>query len=293
MTYTTASNRHAPIGVMDSGFGGLSILRELHSLLPYENFVFFGDQAHIPYGEKTLTQVCEYVSGITRFFLSNHEDVFPVKLMVIACNTASAAALHNARKKFPELQFVGIEPAVKPAAERTQTGKIGVIATRATFQGELYESLVDRFAQDVEVYKRACPEFVTLVERGGPYTVEDQTLIHNVLQPLVDQNIDQLVLGCTHFPFLTTLIQQNFESHGLSIEIIDPSPAVARQTKRLLKANDALIDSTIQGKTTYITSGNTSHFRKNITELLGIENPNVYAATWQDSQLMLTENHHA
>lgn len=310
--YTSTTFRDAPIAVMDSGVGGLSILRELHRLLPNEDFVFFADQAHVPYGEKTLTQVCEFVSGIARFFMSDErvgdgsgqaisagEDIgsslqlseltLPAKVVVIACNTASAAALHHVRDAFPMIKFIGMEPAVKPAAEHTKTGVIGVIATKATFQGELYASLVDRFAQGIEVQTRACPEFVELTERGGPYDEADQQVITDALKPLVDAGMDQLVLGCTHFPFLEEPIRKSLRAMGVQVDIVDPSGAVARQTMRVLKSADALTTDKHPGNTLYVTSGDPEKLRQRIRDLLHVDTPLVFHAHWNSERPTLNK----
>ncbi|MCB9436572.1 MAG: glutamate racemase [Anaerolineales bacterium] len=253
-----------PIGVFDSGIGGLSVLREIHRLLPHEDVVYYADQANVPYGEKTLMQVRQLVEQVVRYLL----DQYKVKMVVVACNTASAAALHYLRETFPDMAFVGMEPAIKPAAQYTQTGHIGVLATRATFQGELFASLLDRFAKDTEVHPLACPDFVMLAERGGPYTQDDQRLVHNQLAPLLAAGIDQLVLGCTHFPFLTSLIQ---EAVGPDVTIVDPSEAVARQVWRVLEAAHQLNPSTVKGQTRYLSSGDRQHFAQQVQTLLGIE----------------------
>lgn len=257
-----------PIGVFDSGIGGLSVLREIQRLLPHEDVVYYADQANVPYGEKTLLQVRHLVEQVVRYLLDEHR----VKVVVVACNTASAAALHHLRETFPHMTFVGMEPAIKPAAQHTQTGRIGVLATRATFQGELFASLLDRFAHDIEVYPLACPDFVMLAERGGPYTTADVQLVTEQLEPLLAAGIDQLVLGCTHFPFLTPLISQVV---GSSIAIVDPSEAVARQVRRVLQAAQNLNPPTTHGHTLYLSSGDIEHFTRQIQTLLAIENPSI------------------
>lgn len=276
MPRTAPEYKNAPIAVIDSGVGGLSILKELHQQLPHDNFVFYADQAHVPYGQKTLTQVQQYVEKITQFFLNGcFFDLSSVKLIVIACNTASAAALHAVRKRFPMIRFVGMEPAIKPAVQQSQTGHIGVIATAATFQGELYASLLDRYAKNVTVHKRACPEFVTLVERGEPYDEEDHRMVREALRSLVEANIDQLVLGCTHFPFLKPVFRQALDGLGSRVELIDPSPAVARQAARVLQQADAMTTRHSKGSTIYFTSGDTQHFTQQLQALMGIDSPDV------------------
>jgi glutamate racemase len=273
---TAPEYKNSPIGVLDSGVGGLSILKELHQQLSHDNFVFYADQAHVPYGQKSLTQVQQYVEDITRFFLGGKFfDMPSVKLIVIACNTASAAALHAVRKTFPHIQFIGMEPAIKPAAQHTKTGHVGVIATAATFQGELYASLLDRYAQDVTVHKRACPEFVTLVERGEPYNEQDHLVVREALRPLVEADIDQLVLGCTHFPFLKSVLTEELNILGATVELIDPSPAVARQAVRVLQQADAMTTRGVNGSTIYFTSGDIQHFNQQIQSLTEISSPDV------------------
>ncbi|MBI5931850.1 MAG: glutamate racemase [Chloroflexi bacterium] len=277
--HTSAQFRRSPIAVTDSGVGGFSVMRELQQVMPHEDFVYLADQGHVPYGPRTMEQIQKFEEGITRLFLEGFEQILPAKMIVIACNTASAAALRHVRATFPQIKFVGTEPAIKPAAERSRSKHIGVIATAATFQTELYASLIDRFAQGQHVHKRACPEFVTLVERGGPYDEADQQQVSNILAPLKAEGIDELVLGCTHFPFLMPLIQT---AMGSGVEIIDPSPAIARQAARVLKEADACGDSSTAGYTLYLTSGDEQHFRKQLEALLGVQNPDVRLADWSD-----------
>jgi glutamate racemase len=215
-----------PIGIFDSGLGGLSVLKEVRRQLPDESIIYFADQGHLPYGPRTLSEVRHFSEAITRFLLSEN-----VKVVVIACNTASAAALAYLRQTFPNASFVGMEPAVKPAAQRSQRRVIGVIATAATFQGELFASVVDRFAQGVTVLTQACPELVTQVEAGELDTLRTRELAQAYLDPLIRCGIDSLVLGCTHFSFLTSVIARIV---GPEVEIVDPAPAVARQVGRVI-----------------------------------------------------------
>ena len=150
-----------PIGVFDSGVGGLSVLRAMRVQMPDEAIIYFGDQGHVPYGPRSMEQIQSFSEGITKFLL-NHDS----KLIVVACNTASAAALAYLRGRFPDVSFVGMEPAVKPAAETTKTGKVGVLATPATFQGALYASVVERFGAGVELFQHTCPGLVRQIEKG-------------------------------------------------------------------------------------------------------------------------------
>jgi glutamate racemase len=263
-----------PIGVFDSGVGGLSILREMREQLPAENVIYVADQAHVPYGPRAIEQVREFSFGVVRFLITQG-----AKTIVVACNTASAAALHPLRERFPDVAFVGMEPAVKPAARATRTGVIGVIATEATFQGELYASVVGRFAQGVRVETQACPEFVRLAEAGETDTPDARATVHRCLAPLLAAGIDQLVLGCTHFPFLKAAIQAEI---GPGVTLVDPSPAVARQVRRVLAERDALHTGD-SGAVIYYTSGDVAAFRRTLRALLGAaiaESADVRAARW-------------
>ena len=214
------------IGTFDSGVGGLGVWREIVRQLSYEDTLYLADQAHVPYGHRRLAEVREFSQGITRFLLGQG-----AKVIVIACNTASAAALHYLRRTFPGIPFVGMEPAVKPAAEQTRNGVVGVIATQATFQGELFASLVERYAGDVQVLTQVCPGLVEAVEAGALDTPETEALLRRCLTPLIEAGADQLVLGCTHYPFLRATIERVV---GANVAVIDPAPAVARQVGRVL-----------------------------------------------------------
>jgi len=182
-----------PIGVFDSGVGGLSVLREMRRELPHEHIIYFGDQAHVPYGSKSLLEVRQLSENVTRTLLGKG-----AKLIVVACNTASAAALHYLRETFPDTPFVGMEPAVKPAAEHTHTGKVGVLATPATFQGELYASVVERFAHGVTLYQDTLPGLVAQIEAGHLKGGKTREILENALKPMLAEGIDTVVLGCTH-----------------------------------------------------------------------------------------------
>ncbi len=232
-----------PIGIFDSGIGGISVLRAVREQMPEEDVIYFGDQGHIPYGPRPMTQIQNFSEAITRFLLERN-----AKIIVVACNAASAAALKYLREKFPDTQFVGMEPAVKPAAEHTQTGKVGVLATPATFQGALYASVVERFANGVELFQNTCNGLVQEIERGNLKGEATRKILKDALQPMLEENIDTVVLGCTHYPFVIPLIQ---EIVGEFVRVIDPAPAVARQARRLLEA---------QGGETSLRQNETSSF---------------------------------
>ena len=217
-------------GIFDSGLGGLAVVRELSLRKSSIPFVYIADQAHAPYGHRSLLELRRFSEGITEFLLEQH-----VRVVVIACNTASAAALYGLRELHPALSFVGMEPAVKPAAERTRTGKIGVIATKATFEGEPYAGVLKRFARDVEVFTRICPEFVRLVEDGEAESGKAREIVQDVIEPLLAQGVDQLALGCTHYTFLAPLIRRACDGRA---QVIDPAAAVAKQLERVVAELD-------------------------------------------------------
>lgn len=223
-----AAEHLRPIGIFDSGIGGLTVLRAIRQLMPDAPLLYLADQAHVPYGSRHLNEVRQFSRAITRFLLDQG-----ARLVVVACNTASAAALRYLRQAFPDVPFVGMEPAVKPAAEHTHSGVVSVLATPATFQGELYASVVERFGKGVKLLQHTCPGLVRQIENGEMETTETRRILEEALQPMLVQGIDTVVLGCTHYPFVIPLIQQ---ITGPGVRVIDPAPAVARQVQRLLVA---------------------------------------------------------
>ncbi len=278
------------IGVFDSGVGGLSVTREIMALLPAQPVIYLADQMHAPYGQRPLAEIRALAEGIARFLLAEGAGV-----IIVACNTASAAALHGLREQFPTVPFVGMEPAVKPAVERTRSGHVGVIATAATFQGELFASLLDRYAGRVVIHTQVCPELVPLVEAGELDSPRARGAVAGYLAPLLTAGIDQLVLGCTHYPFLRSLIE---EMTGAGVAVIDPAPAVARQTARVLAqhgwlvGNAAARDSGInderrsQPAYQFYTTGDSVRFQHALRDLLGVT-ADVRQAAWQQDKRLL------
>jgi glutamate racemase len=264
------------IGVFDSGLGGLSVLREIHRQIPAQSTIYFADQSHVPYGSRPREEVRQYSAAITRWLISQGANQ-----IVAACNTASAAALHYLRQEFPGTPFVGMEPAVKPAAQKTHSGVVGVLATPATFQGELYASVVERFASSVTVLQDTCPGLVAAIEAGETESPETRQILEKALLPMKSQGLDTVVLGCTHYPFVIPLIQ---EIAGPDVQVIDPAPAVARQAARLLEAR-GLLDQTTKIKRTdrYITTGDPSEFKQRLKSLVGIDGQ-VEAACWNTNK---------
>ena len=215
------------IGLFDSGIGGLSVLKAVQTELPDEAFVYLADQAHVPYGPRPLEEVRSFAVEISRFLLERG-----AKLIVVACNAASAAALRYLRERFPEISFVGMEPAVKPAAENSESRVVAVLATPATFQGALYASVVERFASGVQLLQDNCPGLVETIESGDLDGPRVRQILEKALKPMLKQGADTVVLGCTHYPFVIPLIK---EISGLEVRVIDPAPAVARQVRRVLE----------------------------------------------------------
>jgi glutamate racemase len=194
--------------------------------------------------------VRQFSGGITRYFLAQG-----AKLIVVGCNTASAAALYYLREVFPGTSFVGMEPAVKPAAENTRSGVVGVLATPATFQGELYNSVVERFANDVSLLQDTCVGLVEQIEDGNLDGEETHRILEEAVTPMLAEGIDTVVLGCTHYPFVIPLIQEIVGPH---VRVIDPAPAIARQVGRLLLQKNLKNDRADGGNTRYITTGETN-----------------------------------
>ena len=268
-----------PIGVFDSGVGGLSVWQEIVRCLPHEDTIYLADQAHVPYGSRSLADVRGFCEAITSFLLAQG-----ARIVGVACNTASAAALRPLRSSFASIPFVGMEPAVKPAVERSQSGVVAVIATSATFQGELFASLLERYAHDVEVLTQVCPGLVEAVEAGALGDPSTEILLRRCLAPLLDAGIDQLVLGCTHYPFLRPMIERVV---GKGISIIDPAPAVARQTARVLEEADSRAGRDSVGRHTFFTTGDVSRFKEMVDRLVGrpSRGREVRAARWQGTTL--------
>jgi glutamate racemase len=276
-------HRSDPIGVFDSGVGGLSVLGAIRRELPAERIIFLGDQAHVPYGSRSLEEVRWFSEQITRFLLEQD-----AKLVVVACNTASAAALHTLRELFPQTPFVGMEPAVKPAAERTQSGVVGVLATPATFQGALYASVLERFANGVQVLQATCPGLVEQIEKGQLEAYETRSILESALNPMTGQGIDTIVLGCTHYPFVIPLIQSIV---GPQVNVIDPAPAIARQARRLLAASEILApeekpQTNSPAALQLFTTGEINKLQALLPRLLGESIP-VQPATWSEAGRLL------
>ena len=221
----------SPIGVFDSGVGGLSLLRELRRLLPNEDFIYYGDRANAPYGAKTHGEILEISKGIVDVLLSRG-----AKAIVVACNTATAAAVKELRKKYPGFIVIGIEPALKVAADHYPGGRIGVMATEVTLREEKFASLMQRYEGSCRVYKLPAPGLVELIESGKADSPETDELLR-ALFDACPEKLDAVVLGCTHYPFASNALRRVL---GEAVALLDGGDGTARETRRRLAAADLL-----------------------------------------------------
>ena len=228
----------ATIGIFDSGSGGLSVLKEIRKVLPSGHFIYYADNAHCPYGEKSQDYIRDRARAVTRLLLDKSAE-----LIVVACNTATGAAIAALREEF-DVPFVGMEPAVKPAALGTRSGVIGVLATAGTLKASKYLNTKGLYQDDVRIEEHVGEGFVQLVERGELDGPEAERTVRASLQPLLDAGADIIVLGCTHYPFLRPVIER---IAGPDVRIIDPAPAVARQVLRVLESRSADADPASPG----------------------------------------------
>ncbi|MDR0415585.1 MAG: glutamate racemase [Prevotellaceae bacterium] len=231
------------IGIFDSGVGGLSVLREVAALLPRESVRYVADSAHCPYGHRPADEVLALSLDIVRFLLDKKS-----KLIVVACNTATAAAIDELRRRFPHVPFVGMEPAVKPAVEQSRTRSVGILATAGTLQGRPFSRTRERYAAGVKLHVAAGNGLVELVEQGREDSAEAEALLRAYLQPMLDDSVDELVLGCTHYPFLSGCIEKVTQGRMV---IVNPAPAVAAQVERLLVQRGLLADEVDAAQASY------------------------------------------
>lgn len=274
MTDQTAAG---PLGVLDSGIGGLSVLIHLQRQLPAEHVLYFADQSHIPYGPRSAEVIQAYTAGITRFLLRQG-----AKLIVVACNTATAAALDALRSAFPDVPFVGMEPAVKPAALTTRSGKVGVLATPSTFNSNRYASLMARYASGIQVYEDPCSGLVQLIEAGALDAPETRALLERVVSPMLDAGVDTLVLGCTHYPFIRPLLERII---GEDIAVIDPAPAVARHTRFVLQQHRLIAPDGQEGALRCLTSGDPRQMEAFAARVLETSCA-AEAVQWHDNEIL-------
>lgn len=243
----------APIGIFDSGVGGLSVLRHIQQELPYENLLYVADSAHAPYGGKSPQEIQARSLALTEFLVGQG-----AKAIVVACNTATAAAITLLRERFA-VPVIGMEPAVKPAVAATKSGVVGVLATTGTLKSAQFAALLENYGKNVRVVTQGCPGLVERVEQGELDTSETRELLRHYLQPLLDAGADTLVLGCTHYPFLKPVIAELTRGN---VSLIDTGAAVARQVcRRLLEANVATARQ-VPGQVSFWSSGDSAQGRR-------------------------------
>lgn len=249
-----------PIGVFDSGVGGLSVWRQIRALLPHEHLLYAADSAHVPYGDKTPAFVRERVHRLAEVLVRQG-----AKALVVACNTATAAAVESLRARFA-LPVVGMEPGIKPAILGSHSGVIGILATQGMVRSNRMAELVQRYAGDKQVLIQSCPGLVEQVERHDADSPETTRLLQQYLAPLLDGGADTLVLGCTHYPFLLTTIRRLV---GPKLQIIDTAPAIARRLQHLLVEQELLNPSPEPGSQHFFTSGEVVAQSRLFSHLLG------------------------
>lgn len=235
-----------PVGVFDSGVGGLSVLRALRQELPHEHFLYVGDSGCAPYGDRSAEFVTERAIAITEFLV--RQDA---KAIVVACNTATGVAVESLRARFA-LPIVAIEPAVKPAASRSRSRVVGVLATTGTLASPNVGKLLANYGSDVEFVIQSCPGLADQVEKGKLASDETRALVRRYLRPIVEKGADIVVLGCTHYPFIRSMIQ---EAAGPGVDIIDPAAPVARELRRRLESAGLLNDAAVAGTERFRTTG--------------------------------------
>lgn len=251
------------IGILDSGVGGLSVWKELVNILPEENYIYVADSGFCPYGPRPKEEIIDRTSKISSFLINKG-----AKLIVVACNTATAGAIDYLRQNF-DCPFIGMEPALKPAALNSKTGVVGVLATKGTFKGELYLRTLHKFATDATVIEQVGNGLVEIVESGEIESKEARELLNKYINPMLEKNADHLVLGCTHYPFL---IEQIREIVGKRMEIINPAPAVAKHTLDVLKEKGLIVDrakNEYSGSEFYSTSNNLTLIESMVKNILG------------------------
>ncbi|OIQ22608.1 MAG: glutamate racemase [Flavobacterium sp. MedPE-SWcel] len=246
-----------PIGLFDSGIGGTSIWKEINSLLPNEDTIYLADSKHAPYGQKNKDEIIELSIKNTEFLLNQN-----CKLIVVACNTATTNAIKELRERY-DVPFIGIEPAIRPAALQTKTNTIGVLATKGTLNSVLFHKTVSSYS-NLTIIEQVGNGLVQLIEDGKLGSVEIDSLLKTYLTPMLKANIDCLVLGCSHYPYLVPQIKKRLPK---SLKIIDSGEAVAKQTKNILEINSLINKSLQKGKHTFYTNTNINVLEK----ILGTE----------------------
>lgn len=239
-------NCSSPIGVYDSGFGGLSVWRALYDALPNESLVYLGDGKNCPYGDRTTEEISRFADeAVTRLLAEG------VKLIVVACNTATAVAIRGLRERYPDVPFVGLEPAVKPACLATRTGKVGVLATARSLEGDHFRTTAAKYADRAEILTAVGEGFVEIVEQSAEREPQSLERVRAVVEPMIESGVDKIVLGCTHYPFLLEQIREVVGSRD--VEIIDSGEAVERRVEQLLDEYGLRADADHQAEYRFLT----------------------------------------
>ena len=263
----------APIGLFDSGVGGLSIWRQVVHALSSESLLYVADQANVPYGHRSADEIRANSLGIADYLVTQG-----CKAIVVACNTASAVALEPLRQRYPQLPILGLEPAVKPAVQLTRTGVVGVMATPATFQGQLYRATVGRYASAVQVVEQVCVGLAELVEQGDLEGPDCDARLMGYLQPMLEAGADTIVLGCTHYPFVIESIRRLV---GPAMAVLDPAPAVARHLADVLgQAGLLAVEPGGSVAPRFATTADPLAFNRALSRLVGV-NSSSQALIWQ------------
>ncbi|MHB1356620.1 MAG: glutamate racemase [Anaerolineae bacterium] len=265
------------LGVFDSGVGGLSVVRALRQTLPHESILYVADGVNCPYGPRPAKEITELSEGISRYLMAHG-----AKVIVVACNTASAAALTHLRQVLPGIPFVGMVPAVKPAAQITRSGVVGVLATPGTLHGKLYEDVISHHAADVRVISSACPGLVELIEAGETAGARVEALLQDCLDPLLAAGVDTLVLGCTHYPFIIPTLNRMYPGR---LTILEPSDAVSRQVVRVLTERSLLSLTADVGNQVYLTTGSQALVARALQVFLDYTGP-VGETRWHNGVLV-------
>jgi glutamate racemase len=250
-----------PIGVFDSGIGGLTVLKELAYKLPFEDFIYYADSKNAPYGPRPVGEIIELSEKIVQFLISQN-----CKLIVIACNTATAAAVNEIRKTF-DIPVVGLEPAVKPACLNTKTGNIGVLATEGTFRGNHFRTTSEKYKDYVTIHLQVAKGLVEFAESGIFDGDNVEALIRQYVTPFLENDIDQLVLGCTHYPYFYDLIKKTV---GSGVDVIDSAGPVARRTKDVLMTDKIFRTENNCRKISVYSSGDQNVIKKVVTKLFDV-----------------------
>lgn len=238
-----------PTGVFDSGIGGLSTLRELRRQLPHEHFLYVADLEWSPYGNKSVALLQERAAHLSDFLVQRES-----KAIVIACNTATAAAIHQLRERYT-LPIIGVEPGIKPAITRTLSGVVGILATQRTIDSEKFQTLVSQFSQDTEIVLQPCPGLAEAIDEGQSQSALRAQLLQHFTAPLLARGADTLVLGCTHYPLIMAEIRASLAAQGHeNVQLIDTSAAIARQVVRQLERNHSLNHDSVRGTVQFFST---------------------------------------